>query len=55
MEIKLNVAEQPKPLPQARGKVVIAQNLIRTRELLDQDGNTIDSFKTKNIIKKASQ
>lgn len=38
----------------SKGKVVIATNIVRTKERLDKDGNIVDP-KTKQIIKKADE
>ena len=55
MQVNINqkVAEKTTSVNPQKGKVIIAQNLVRERELLDKDGNVIDNFKTRNIIKKA--
>jgi len=43
--------KQPMPPGQKKGRVTVAQNLIRVRELLDSEGNVIDP-KTRQIISK---
>lgn len=49
--MKPKILQQP---PSHKGKVVIAQNLIRERVMLDKDGNEINP-RTKEIIRKADE
>lgn len=52
MKIQSNQQSNSVQLPR-KSKVSIASNLIREKEMIDQDGNTIDP-RTKQVIKKAS-
>jgi hypothetical protein len=52
MKINVNTPEKLAVPPSNRGKVVLAQTMIRERVMLDRDGNEIDP-KTKQIIRSA--
>ncbi len=62
MQINIGQKPQPNTNPQPnnvpaqpeQGKVVLAQHMVRTRVMLDKNGNEIDP-RTRQIIKKADE